>query len=47
VSWCLWKERNARVFDNNLSSIQAVVDEILQEVAASIARSCKCIFHSF
>ena len=30
-SWCLWKERNQRVFDGVSWSVVAIVDSIVEE----------------
>lgn len=31
MTWCLWKERNAEVFDDVLTFVQALISSILQE----------------
>jgi hypothetical protein len=43
VSWQLWKERNARVFDSALSSISVVLESIHSE-GRPVVFSWRCRF---
>jgi hypothetical protein len=45
ISWEIWKERNARIFDRREPSALTLVVKIKSEVSLWIAAGAKCLAH--